>query len=429
MEHNNPASLSLDPQDTDMHPNPQYVSHSLVDDDFPEGGWRAWGVAGGTAIVFFCTLGYVNSWGLYQAYYMQNQLSNQDPSSIAWIGSLQFWLIFSAGLLGGPLFDRYGAKVMIPGAFMHVLCIMITSISSEYWHFMVVQGVIGGFANGMTLSPAIAATPQYFNKRRGAAMGLSIAGSSIGGVVFPLALSPMLESDVLGFGWAVRVCGFIILGLLVVACFLIKERLPPRKERFFLPKAFLDITYILTISSGFIMYLGMFAPFFFLPDYALHNGMDPVMARYLVAILNGAGFFGRVIPGILSDRFGRSNMYAVAGLTSAILLFCWTRCTTDATIILFTALFGFTSGGIISGFSVSLASLSNDPRNIGTYMGQGATVASIASLIGPPINGEFLSTYGGFNELAIFAGVACLIGTVVVVAAKVTTPKGVLAIS
>lgn len=48
---------------------------------------------------------------VYQAYYMTHQLSDQEPSRIAWIGSLQFYLVFSAGVLGGPLFDRYGAKV------------------------------------------------------------------------------------------------------------------------------------------------------------------------------------------------------------------------------------------------------------------------------------------------------------------------------
>lgn len=48
---------------------------------------------------------------VFQTYYIQNQLSGESPDRIAWIGSLQFFLIFSAGLLAGPLFDRHGAKV------------------------------------------------------------------------------------------------------------------------------------------------------------------------------------------------------------------------------------------------------------------------------------------------------------------------------
>lgn len=33
-------------------------------DTFPEGGARAWSVAIGTACIAFCTMGYVNSFGL-----------------------------------------------------------------------------------------------------------------------------------------------------------------------------------------------------------------------------------------------------------------------------------------------------------------------------------------------------------------------------
>lgn len=31
--------------------------------EFPEGGARAWATASGTALIMFCTVGYVNSWG------------------------------------------------------------------------------------------------------------------------------------------------------------------------------------------------------------------------------------------------------------------------------------------------------------------------------------------------------------------------------
>ena len=79
--------------------------------DFPEGGARAWAVAAGTGGILFCTLGYTNSFGVFQAYYMSNQLQNETTDRIAWIGSLQGFLIFAAGSIGGPLFDRYGAKV------------------------------------------------------------------------------------------------------------------------------------------------------------------------------------------------------------------------------------------------------------------------------------------------------------------------------
>ncbi|KAF5862484.1 hypothetical protein ETB97_011580 [Aspergillus alliaceus] len=98
------------------------------------------------------------------------------------------------------------------------------------------------------MAPSMAATPQYFNKKRGAAMGIAIAGSSIGGVIIPIALNRMLNNTNLGFGWSDRVVAFIVTGILIPACIPIKARLPPRKSQFLLPSAFKDPQYSLLVT-------------------------------------------------------------------------------------------------------------------------------------------------------------------------------------
>lgn len=89
------------------------TSRSSNIDGYPEGGSRAWLVAMGTGGVLFCTLGYTNSFGVFQAYYMLYILRDETPDRIAWIGSIQGFLIFAMGAIGGPLFDRFGANVSI----------------------------------------------------------------------------------------------------------------------------------------------------------------------------------------------------------------------------------------------------------------------------------------------------------------------------
>ncbi|TQV93658.1 MFS monocarboxylate transporter [Cordyceps javanica] len=76
----------------------------------PDGGLEAWLVAAGGFCVFFCCLGFCNSFGVLADYYIAHQLRGVSPSKIAWIGSLAAFLQFFSGMLGGPLFDRYGAK-------------------------------------------------------------------------------------------------------------------------------------------------------------------------------------------------------------------------------------------------------------------------------------------------------------------------------
>ncbi|KAJ0422506.1 major facilitator superfamily domain-containing protein [Aspergillus carlsbadensis] len=378
--------------------------------DFPEGGRRAWGVALGNSGVMLCTLGYVNSWGVYQAYYQTNQLHSETSSAIAWIGSLQTFFIFSASLVGGPLFDRYGAKVIYPPAVIYTLTIFLTSLCKEYYQFMLCQGVLGGISAGLVMAPAMSATPQYFNKKRGAAMGLAVAGSSIGGVIFPIALNRMLTRTDLGFGWSVRVVAFLVLGLLLVSCPPVRARLPPRETDFLLPRAFKEPGYTTLIIGAFFMFLGMFPPIFYLPTYGLIQGMSPTMAFYLSAILNAASFPGRILPAILSDKIGKLNTFAGAGITTGILTLCWQRVEGSGGVIAFTAIFGFFSGAIISGGTVALASCASDAKNIGTYMGMGMAVVSIAPLIGPPISGALEDTRLGFQAVSDFAGVVGVFG-------------------
>lgn len=80
-------------------------------DEVPESRVHSLLVATGGACIFFCTLGLSNSFGIFEQYYLKHQLSNQSPSVISWIGSLQSFLQFFAGMLGGPLFDSYGSLV------------------------------------------------------------------------------------------------------------------------------------------------------------------------------------------------------------------------------------------------------------------------------------------------------------------------------
>lgn len=216
---------------------------------------------------------------------------------------------------------------------------MMTSLCQEYYQFILAQGLLGGIALAMTMGPANAATPQYFVKKRGAAMGIAIAGSSLGGVIFPIALGKMFTNPAIGFSWAVRICGFIVLALLVPSSLLIRARLPPRKSSFFLFSAFKEVPYLLLIAALFSLFIGMFTPIFYIPSFAVTHGMSSQLAFYLVAILNATSLPGRVLPGILSDKIGRLNMLILAVIMTGIIVLCWQRVHTNADILVFTAFF------------------------------------------------------------------------------------------
>ena len=315
-------------------------------------------------------------------------------------------------------------QIIRPAAVGFVFILMMTSLCTEYWQFMLVQGVILGIFLGILTFPAMAAVLQYFDKKKGIALGLSVSGSSIGGVVIPIVISRLLNRTTLGFGWTFRILGFISLPFLVFSCIAIKSRLPPKKTNFFLPSAFKERRYTILIIAAFFIFIGMWAPLFYLPAYAVSQGMSPTMAGYLLAIINGASTFGRVIPGMLADKFGRLNIFCGGSLSTAVVLFCWTQATSSTGLVVYSVAAGFTTGSIISGLTVAFSDCTIDTQSVGTFIGMGMGVSSISVLIGPPINGALLDSAGGYKNLSYFSASMCLLGGILAFLCKAATPKG-----
>lgn len=83
---------------------------------------------------------------------------------------------------------------------------------------------------------------------------------------------------------------------------------------------------------------------FFIAAYAISIGVTQSLAFYLVSIVNAASLFGRIIPGLLADKFGPLNLFAIAAILSGIITACLTACTSTAGIIVYAVAYGFCSG-------------------------------------------------------------------------------------
>lgn len=281
-----------------------------------------------------------------------------------------------------------------------------------------------GTVMGLLQFPSMAAVSQFFDKNRAAAMGIVISGSSIGGIVIPVAMSKMLNGTDLGFGWSVRVIGFLIMPFLGFSVLTVKARLPPRTRSFWISAAFRDTRLIVLTISMFFTFMGMFMPLFFIPTYATLRGMDATLAGYLSAILNASSTFGRIIPGVMAARLGKLNVYAAGAMATAIVIFCMNEAKSNAALIIYSIVFGFTSGTIISGASVAFTVCCPDVRDVGTYSGMGMAIGALGGLIGPPLDGVMIDHYGGFFQAAMYAGSVCMFGGIVAFVNKHWTPQG-----
>lgn len=75
--------------------------------------------------------------------------------------------------------------------------------------------------------PIMGLCSTYFSTRRGMALGIVTSGNSFGGIIYPAIVRQLLGK--IGFGWTVRVLGFINVASLLVVIAFMKPRLPPRK--------------------------------------------------------------------------------------------------------------------------------------------------------------------------------------------------------
>lgn len=113
-------------------------------------------------------------------------------------------------------------------------------------------------------------------------MGITVSGSSLGGIIWPVALKNLLYK--VDFGWGVRVAAFTMLPLLTAAWLSI--RLPIRKSSRPKTKPKPDLLIIkhpvlILLAIGlFFIYLGLFSPFFYITSWTVSLGLDANMAFY-----------------------------------------------------------------------------------------------------------------------------------------------------
>lgn len=398
----------------------------LNPEDFPDGGLEAWLVVLGGSLILFCSFGLVNCSGVFVQYYVNGPLSDYSASSITWITSLQAFLLTGSNLVMGRLFDSYGTRWILPiGTVFYSLGLMLLSLSTEFYQIVLSQGVLCGIGAAAVFNCASNSTLTWFYRYRAAALGIVVAGSSVGGIVLPILMSHLIPR--IGFPWTVRILGFIVLLFCGLASFTVKSRLPPRPKPFHfveLVRPFKDARFALLVTASFFVFWGLYLPFNYLNIEAEKQGVDPTLIPYILSIVNAASIPGRIIPGIAADRLGRFNMmFLIAALSGIITLALWVPGHSTVTTLVYGAIYGFTSGGFISLAPAVIAQIS-DLREIGARSGVMLFVSSLGSLTGSPVGGAIITAQGGdYLGLKLFNGITISIGAIFVILARAVQVK------
>ncbi|KAI1123129.1 monocarboxylate permease-like protein [Nemania abortiva] len=394
--------------------------------DFPDGGLEAWLVVFGGTLILFCSFGLINCSGVFVQYYVNGPLSDYTSSDITWITSLQTFLITGSNLIMGRIFDSYGTKWILPiGTIVYSFGLMVLSLSTEYYQIILSQGIVCGIGGAAVFNCASNSTVTWFYRYRAAALGIVVAGSSVGGIVLPILMTQLIPR--IGFPWTVRILGFIALFCCGIACFTVKSRLPPQPKPFHfmeLVRPFKELRFALVVVASFFVFWGLYLPFNYLNIQAEQQGVSPALVPYILPILNAVSIPGRIIPGILADKVGRFNtMIMVAALSGIITLALWIPGTTTGATLAYGAIYGFTSGGFISLAPAVIAQIS-DLREIGARSGALLFISSLGALTGSPLGGAIVTAmHGEYLGLKLFDGITILTGAFFLIAARAVQVK------
>jgi len=403
---------------------PVSEAQKKVDDDFPDGGLRAWLVVVGCFCNAFATVGYVTSWGTFQAYYEVTLLKQYTPSTISWIGSIQYSLIFLPGLVVGRLFDLgYFRWVFLFSSALLIVTTFLAAECTQYWQFLLCQGIASGLGCGGVFSPTHAILSHWFKKKRGLVLGYMAVGASVGGVVLPVAAQNLIP--MVGFKWTMRIIGFILTAVLGVSNLTVRRRLPVTKVKGGLLNlaAFKEAPYAIYCASSFFVFLGLYTFLIFANVSAEKLTNNHHLAPYYVALANAGSLFGRWASGIISDRIGPLNVMIPFTLFSAAFTYGWPFTHTTGSLVVVTIIYGFCSGMYVSLMTNPIMNLGGEGdigRRIGMYM----SILAIGALCGPPISGAIETATGSFKLVGVFAGTTVVIGVACMTVVKfLVSPK------
>jgi len=238
--------------------------------------------------------------------------------------------------LAGWMLDRVEARVvMLAGALLAGVAFAAASQAHSFAPMLAAYILFGVGMGASTTLPAAFVVSNWFEERRGTALGVAMAGASFGGTVMTLVASYAIAWGGWRLGYvAVAAPVFIIAAPLIL--FVVKGR-PPQQVRRESPGKTesaaelpgFELGEALRSRSFWLICFGFFAFAFsatgtvvHLIPYLIGRGFAPTRAALAMSVLLAVGAAGKPLFGWVADRFSiRLALFVVfAGLAAGYIL-------------------------------------------------------------------------------------------------------------
>ena len=368
-------------------------------------GWVTVGAAFSTHVV---TFGLVYSFTVFFPPILEE--FGRGRGATAWVGSIAAAFMLGMGGVSGALTDRFGPRrVMTAGALLLGAGLIGSASASALWQVYLAFGVAVGVGGALSYIPAIGAVGQWFEQRRGLALGITVAGSGVG----TLIMAPVAEALIDAYDWrvAVRWLGAGGLVLMLASAAVIRGAVIERATIGAFAMVRRSRAFWLLVFSSFVAAYGYWVPFVHIVPYAEDHGIATARAALLVAVMGAGNTIGRIVMGWLADKVGRLRMMqaATVGMTAA--MFTWPAAESWATLAAFGGTYALFAGAFISTLPALTADYFGMERLAG-ITGMLFSAAAVGTLFGAPVSGLMFDTQGSYTTAILVAGGTMAVGAV-----------------
>ncbi|MEQ5842228.1 MFS transporter [Paraburkholderia acidicola] len=386
----------------------------------PSDGRYRWTIVGAGAVMTCVAIGAMFSLAIFL-----QPISTDTGWSRAGISSgmtLNFIVMGISGFGWGAASDRIGARpVVLTGAVLLGVALALASRATSLLQFQLTYGILVGLAASAFFAPMMAITSKWFDRQRSLAVSLVSAGMGVA----PMTVSPFARWLVSAYDWrtAMLSIGVLACVILIPAALLVRQ--PPaaadaaaatanNMPAHHADAAGLRVFDALRSRQFLALGLAYFAccaahsgPIFHMVSYAILCGISPMAAVSIYSVEGLSGLGGRLLLGVLADRFGAKRVLVAGLLIQALVISGYLFAHRLEQFYSLALVFGAAYGGVMPLYVV-LAREYFGTRIIGTVLGAATMLSSLGMALGPVLGGLIFDLSGRYTWLYIGSSIVGL---------------------
>jgi MFS family permease len=315
-----------------------------------------------------------------------------------------------ASIVWGTLYDRYGPRIVVLcGSLLVSACVAFAARAHSLLAFQIFFGVGVGCACAAIFAPMMACVTGWFDTHRSLAVSLVSAGMGLA----PMTMSPLvawLVTTTHDWRKSLSIVAVVAVSLMFPVALLVRR--PPTVAREAAAaeargackgavktrSAVISLPFLILLATNFFCCATHSGPIIHTVSFALTCGIPMTAAVSIYSVEGLSGLFGRIVFGIMGDRFGAKRVLAVGLLAQAIGTLGYIFAGGLTGFYAAAAVFGFIYAGVMPLYAV-LARENFPLRMMGTVIGGTAMAGSLGMATGPVAGGLIYESLGNYRWL------------------------------